>query len=173
MTTIVLLSSEAKNLQDQSLLAAERHFAAEGPWYYLNYWLGVPSTSLAAIAGAAGLSQLTNSGIVAGAIAVVVSVLTGLLTFLDPHKKGDTFHRFAKEYEALYHAAGFFCRVESQTEDADPVKLLAELRKLTKRFDELNRDSPAISLRAQRHADKNISNCTGEVVVYREDKVEH
>lgn len=170
MLTIDELRIEAKELQGQSLTAAERHFAAEGPWYYLNYWLGVPSSVFAAIAGATGLSQLPNSGFVAGIIALVVAGLTALLTLLDPSKKGDIFHRFAKEYEILYHEVGYFHRVESRTEKAEPAKLLAQLKKLVTRFNELNRDSPAISIRAQRRADKNLANGTGEVVVFGENQ---
>ena len=119
------------------MLAAERHYAAEGPWYHLNYWLGIQSAVLAGLAGAAGLSQVTNSGVIAAVISFVVAALALLLTFLQPIRKADTFHRFAKGYEKLYNEIGYFYRVQSKVKGTDMADLLSALDRFTKTFNKL------------------------------------
>ena len=166
--TLEDLRAAAKGLQDRCLLAAERHYAAEGPWYHLNYWLGIPSVVLAGVAGAVGLSQVTNSGVIAAGISFVVAALALLLTFLEPTRRADTFHRFAKGYEKLYNKIGYFYRVQSKVKDTDMRDLRSALHKFTKTFNKLNKDSPAISLRAQKCAKVNIAKGTGEVVTESE-----
>jgi hypothetical protein len=158
------IRAEAKRISDASLLAAERHYAAETPWYNWNYILGVPSTILAALAGAAAFSKLNHSEIVAGSISIVVAILSSLTTFLDPHKKATAHHQSAKDYEALYHNAGFFYRVQSLGEKVEPTKLEQKLETLVSKLNELNRNSPAIPGSAYKIANQKIKENRGEVV---------
>jgi hypothetical protein len=153
--------AEAKRIREASLWAAERHYAAETPWYYWNYALGIPSTILAAAAGVAAFSKMASS---AGVVSILVAVLSSLTTFLDPHKKASVHHMAAKEYEALYHRAGYFYRVECLTDKVVPRDLETKLSALESKFSELNRNSPAIPGRAYRTAEQKIKNNTGEVV---------
>ena len=110
------------------------------------------------------MSQISNSGLLAGGISLLVAVLTSLLTFLSPTKKADTFHHFAKEYESLYHSIGAFYRLFSRLENVEIDEALEKLQAFIERFNDLNRQSPAISLRAQRIAEKRLASGTGEVV---------
>jgi hypothetical protein len=162
--TIDRMRAEAKRIKEASLLAAERHYAAETPWYHWNYSLGIPSTVLAAVAGAAAFSKQAHSEFVAGGISIVVAVLSSLNTFLDPHKRASSHHASAKDYEALYHSAGFFYRIESLNESSDTKDLAQKLTALNSTFSELNKNSLAISGRAYRIADGNIQEKRGEVV---------
>jgi hypothetical protein len=155
------MRAEAKRIKEASLLAAERHYAAETPWYHWNYSLGIPSTVLAAAAGAAAFSKY---GVVAGGISIVVAVLSSLTTFLDPNKRASIHHASAKAYEALYHSAGFFYRFESLNDNADTEDLEQKLSALNSAFLELNKSSAAIGGRAYRIADENIKEKRGEVV---------
>ena len=52
--------NEAAHVRKAALEAAERHYAAETPWYYMIYWLGIPSTILSAIAGAAAFPKIQS-----------------------------------------------------------------------------------------------------------------
>lgn len=158
------MRSEAKRIREACLLAAERQYAAETPWYHWNYWLGIPSTILAAIAGAAAFSRLTNSEFVAGGIAIVVAILSALTTFLDPNKRASTHHTAAKAYETLYHSAGFFYRFESLNDLGDPKDLEKTLSALQAMFLELNKNSVAISGNAYKVAARKIAGNNGEVV---------
>jgi hypothetical protein len=144
---------EALRIELASLLAAERHYAAETPWYHWNLIIGIPSTVLAAVAGAAAFSKLANSEIVAGSISIVVAVLSGLITFVDPKKNFADHHASAKGYEALYHQAGLFYRVESRPTHTTEAELLEKLKELSSEFDRLNTQSQPISGQAYKHAD--------------------
>jgi hypothetical protein len=163
MADIETLKTETEQLRNKSLTAAERHYAAETPWYHANYWFGIPAIMLAGVAGAAAFAKLDPTGIVSGVISTVVAVLSGLMTFLDPSKKADTHHRFAKAYERLYHETGFFSRVALHAETTPVSDLEKQLLALTAKFMDLNTTSPAISGRAQRVARGKLAENTGEV----------
>ena len=158
------IRQEAKRIQEQSLWAAERHYAAETPWYIWNYLLGIPTTILAAVAGAAAFSKVNNSEFVAGCISILVAILTSLITLLDPHKKASIHHNSAKAYETLYHNSDFFYRIESLNEMVDLQELEKKLHDLNSKLNELNQSSPAIPGRAYRIAEQNIKAGKGEVI---------
>jgi hypothetical protein len=161
---VELFRDEAKRVRLTALLAAERHYAAETPWYHMVYYLGIPSTILSAVAGAAAFSKIEKSEIVAGSISIIVAILTSLMTFLDPTKKAELYHATAKSYEGLYHQSGYFGRVELAKENPDINKCEEALKLLIAKLNELNESSPSIPGRAYRIAEKNIINNRGEVV---------
>ena len=111
-TPLERIRSEAKRIEKESRIAAERHYASETPWFQWTYFLGIPSTLLAGIASAAAFKQLAN-GTVAGIVSIFVAVLSGLITFLNPNQKANAHHASAKGFEAVFRKAGFFYRVES------------------------------------------------------------
>lgn len=157
------IRAEALSIANASLLAAERHYASEGPWYYTLYWIGLPTACLSALAGAAAFSDPSNSKI-AGFISLLVTILTAIMTFLDPSSKAGTHHTTAKAYEALYHTAGVFYRVESQKTELEPAKAEEVLKELVDRFNEINKSSPAVPGFALKRAGKLITEGKGEVV---------
>jgi hypothetical protein len=160
-------------IQQESLLAAERHYAAETIWYHTNFWLGIPSTVLAAIAGAAAFSKIANSEFVAGSIAILVAILTSLTTFIDPKKTFTAHHLAAKEFESLYHQAGFFYRLVSHgaISDAELEKRLEELRST---FIQHCKQSLPISGAAHKHAYAVIAGkIPGEVLRTAETTANH
>jgi hypothetical protein len=168
-TILERLRREADWIRDASLHAAERHYAAETPWFYSAYCLGLPSVICSAVAGVAAFSELQHGKVLAGVLSIVVAVLSALVTFLDPHRKASAYHLSAKGYEALYHQAGYFLRIESLREDA-PIKEVDEtLGKLMSEFKKLNEHSLPISGRAYRVAEQKIRTGRGEVVRASQD----
>ncbi|HEY9826674.1 MAG TPA: SLATT domain-containing protein [Stenomitos sp.] len=157
------IRNEAKHIHGASYWAAERHYAAETPWYQANYWLGVPSVILAAIASASAFSNW-KSGVAAGILSIAVAVLSSLNTFLNPNKKANAHHSSAKADESLYHAVGYFYRIESLKDGANVTELEKRLTKLSKDLDDLNKNSSELSGRAYRIAEEKIKNNRGEVV---------
>lgn len=148
----------------QSFLAAERHYAAETPWYQMNYWLGIPSSLLAALAGASAVPKLGAPDWLPVAAGLLAASLTSLLTFLDPHKSAGAHHSSGRSYEALYHAAGFFERFELVVDGVDASSLRTRLSKLNTDFDELLRSSPAVPGRAYIIVNNNLKKGNGEVL---------
>jgi hypothetical protein len=142
--SVDLFREEAKHIRLTALLAAERHYASETPWYHMVYYLGIPSTILSAVAGAAAFSKIEKSEIVAGSISIIVAILTSLMTFLDPTKKAELYHSTAKSYEVLYHQSGYFGRVDLAKENPDISKCEETLASLVAQLNELNKSSPSI-----------------------------
>lgn len=154
---------EAARIENESLHAAERQFAAKTPWIHLNLALGLPSTALAAVAGAAAFSRLSHSDIVAGCISISVAVLTALSTFLDPAKRSNFHAAAGKKYQELYNEARFFSRIEL-LEDRTDQQLTESLKNLVARLNELNQTSPSTPSRAYRIADQRLRTGDGEVL---------
>ena len=164
-----LLQVEAQRIAQQCLLAAERHYAAETPWYHMNYWIGIPSALLAAVAGTSAVPKLGMPEWLPVAAGLLAASLTSLLTFLDPHKRASVHHTTARNYEALYHAASFFARFELVEEAADTGALRTKLLKLNADFNELLKSSPAIPGHAYTAATKNLIDRDGEVLQFNEE----
>jgi hypothetical protein len=147
--------AEADYIRKAALVGAERHYAAETPWYYAIYWLGIPSTILSAIAGAAAFSDIKDySKWVAGACALAAAIFSALMTFLDPNKKAGAHHTTAKEYEVLYNRCGYFRRVELNDHEVDGRKAAESLKELSTALSKLNAASPAVSGRCHKAAER-------------------
>ncbi len=63
-----------------------RAFNAENTCVRRNYWLGVPATALGAVAG---VTLIKRQPELASVLMFVASLLTGLMTFLNPITCGD------------------------------------------------------------------------------------
>ena len=57
---ISALCREAERLEEDALYSSKGHFNAEDTWVRRNYWLGMPTTALGAIAGAALIKSRLN-----------------------------------------------------------------------------------------------------------------
>lgn len=163
------IKDEAKHLVALCLLAAERHYAAETPWYHVNYYLGIPSMIVAAIAGATALSTFAGHEWVTAGIALLAAALSALLTFLDPYKRASVHHTTARGYEAIYHAAGRFLRLNLTKDNLEPDVIEKTLAAFTTKFDELLQSSPALPESAYKTAEQNLRNGRGEVLRVLDD----
>ena len=90
---IAALRREAERLEEDATYSSKGHFNAEDTWVRRNYWLRIPATALAAIAGA---TLIKSQSELASAFALLASLLTGLMTFLKPNER------------AAMHSNGFF-----------------------------------------------------------------
>ena len=162
--TIALVQAEAARVEEQCLVAAERHYAAETPWYHMNYFLGLPSAILALVAGTTALPKLGAPDWIPVTAGLLAAALTALLTFLDPNKRASVHHTCARSFETLYQAAGFLSRYEVQIYVEKPAALQDRLTKLNNDFTELLRSSPAIPGHAYRSAAAHLAAGTGEVL---------
>jgi hypothetical protein len=166
LEAIELLRVEANRIAEQCLLAAERHYASETPWYGVNYVLGLPSAFLAAVAGATAVQKLGAPEWLPIASGLLAAVLTSLLTFLDPYKRASVHHSTARNYETLYHGASFFGRFEIAQADSDLEGQRTRLLKLNADFNDLLKSSPAIPNHAYRTAAKALKDGRGEVLQF-------
>lgn len=160
------LKNGLNGLIHKCLVSAENHYASEGAWISLKYTLGVPSALLAAIAGAAGLTELfqpLDGKIIAGVLASCAAVFTAASTFLDPNQRALAHTTAAKAFHALYEKAGTW-QVEFATVPSSPADALTKYAALMEAYTQLVKSSPPIPGRAYRKAQANLDDGVGEVV---------
>lgn len=134
------LSREAQRIEEDATYSSKSHFNAEQIWERCHYWLGVPATVCAAIAGGALFKSHDEVG---SAFALLASLLTGLMTFLKPNERA-TMHRVsAGQFLALRNDARIFREIELL--QANRWEECAErLKTLSATCNELNQKGPSI-----------------------------
>ena len=137
---ISALCREAERIEEDATYSSKCHFNAGGTWERRHYWLGIPATALAAIAGAALIKTQPE---LASIFALVASLLTGLMTFLKPNERAAIHRAAAGQFLALRNDARYFREIELlQTDRLD--ELLEKLKTLSATRNELNQTSPSI-----------------------------
>jgi len=162
------LLAEADHLRRVALFAAERHYAAETPWFYSVYWFNLPVMVLSAIAGLVAFMEFPWRQEVAASISMIVAALAALATYLDPRTKANQHHALAKAFESLYHEIGLYSRVLAVAENAER-KDLWRIKAFTKEFLRLMRSTPPVPARIYRRARKNLASGKGEVAKHAAD----
>lgn len=137
---IAALRREAERIEEDATYSSKSHFNAEDTWVRRHYWLGVPATALAAIAGAALVKSQPEW---ASALTLLASLLTGLMTFLKPNERAAMHRAAAGQFLALKNDARLFREVDLlQVHQLD--ELPGRLKALSATRNELNQKSPSI-----------------------------
>jgi hypothetical protein len=101
---------------------------------------------------------LNEGTAIAGALALTVTTLTAVTTFLNPSERSNAHLRSGNEYLALQNRVRRFRRVEAATSTQGLRPLVRQLARLSDGLDELNRTSPQVSRwlyeRARRQTDE-------------------
>ena len=133
---------EAKRIVEDALHSAKGHFAAASRWTSLHFWVGLVSTVFAAVAGASAFTNTDEGSIIAGILAVVVSILTACLTFVKPNNRAAQHLASANAYLSLRNNTRIFAEITIATLD-DP-NASTTLKELSDRRNYLNESSPLI-----------------------------
>ena len=137
---LAALRREAERIEEDATYSSKSHFNAEDTWVRRHYWLGIPATALAAIAGAA-LSKSQPEW--ASALTLLASLLTGLMTFLKPNERAAVHRAAAGQFLTLKNDARLFREVEL-LQTAQAAELPEKLKALSSTRNELNQKSPSI-----------------------------
>lgn len=164
------LIKEARRIEEDSLYSAKGHFVAANFWTNFHLWIGVPTAILAAIAGASALSQFDNHNIIAGILAIIVTALTAVTTFLNPNEKANSHRNAGNKYNSLRNKARIFCEIDSYGEDSEQ-EITKQLKELAKQRDELNQNSSQIPRWAYKKARKGIEEGETEYKVDEKNKI--
>jgi hypothetical protein len=148
-----VLASEAEFVEVRTAMTARTHFMAASFWGRAQLGLGSLAAVLSAIAGASALSDLSNSNVVAGVLALAVTTLTAVTTFLNPSERADGHTRAGNAYLALENRARLFHRLELRSGKAEK-ELGRQLIRLVGDLNDLNRSSPQAPNRMFRKASK-------------------
>lgn len=158
------LTMEAQRIEEDTEHSFKSHYNAATRWARYHLSIGLPSALLAAIAGAAAFKNHLE---VAGALALVSTALTTILTFLKPSERAEMHRSAAGQYQALRNQARLFREI-GLLADASPEDAKARLYELAKSRDELNHSSPAIARCDYELAKKDIDSGRAR---YRVDEV--
>lgn len=145
---------EVKRIEEDSTYSSKGHFYAAQFWSSLNFWMGIPTTIMAAVAGASALSQFPHHQVIAGALALLVSALSAVSTFINPNEKAARHYSSGNRYNSLRNRTRIFGEVGMERLGDD--KLFMQLEKLNTERDELNEKSPQIPKWAFDRAKKGI-----------------
>lgn len=159
------LSDEARRLEEDTEHSFKGHYNASARWAAYHLWIGLPSALSAAVAGAAAFKHESEW---AGALALLSTALTTVLTFLKPSEQSEMHKTVAGQYQALRNKARFFREIEL-SDGLAAVEAKNRLLELTNARDELNQTSPAISRCDYEKAKKDIDSGRAS---YRADRTD-
>lgn len=138
---------EAKRLEESTLYSMKGHHCAASGWSNRHLWLGLPVVIISALVGAATFSQYAETypaiKVIAGLLSLLVAVLSGITTFLNPNDRENAHLGAAHGFDELNNDSRLFWSVDCWQEDSDAV-LTTKLKELVDRKKELNSKSPQI-----------------------------
>jgi hypothetical protein len=141
-----ILRSEAKIVEMRTAISGRAHFGSSTYWANVHLAVGGLAAVLSAIAGASALSDVAGSYLVAGSLALTVTTLTAVATFLNPSKRANSHLRAGNAYLALENRARLFYKLHllvAKPEDDQPRQLM----RIVDELNELNTRSPQPSPR--------------------------
>jgi len=144
--------TEAKRLEEDTLYSAKGHFEAATRWERFNLAVGLLATVAAALAA---VFTLSHNDVVVILLAVLVSISSGVITFLNPNKIAASHHRAGTEYNAIRNKARIFYEIECRSGDATD-HLTAELKDMSRQRDGLSVKSPSVPRWAFENARRGI-----------------
>jgi hypothetical protein len=126
-------------------------------WGKVNLSIGVPNTIIAAIAGASALSNFSNSNIVAGILSIIVSVLSGLLTFLNPSDRAKSHMQAFTEFQRLCQRLNMM-KIDLANEDGGVIsdELRRKIEDMFEKLHDLRSVSPMIPVWAYKVAKSEV-----------------
>jgi hypothetical protein len=139
---------EAKRLEERTRDSMKGHHCAAESWNKRSLQLGIPSVIISTIISGAVFVQAAKDiwwlGIVAGILSILVALLTGMTTFLNPNEKENAHLTAANAYDRLNNDARMFWSIECWQANSSEEVLTAKLTELVERKNKLNSDSPQV-----------------------------
>lgn len=148
MLPIEVIKRESGELEVEAAVLAEAHRLSCRRWSRRTLKLGLPSTGLAAVAGATAFTAQVPYWMI-GLIASVVAVLSAINTFLSPSDRAAAYRSASATFSELRRSANLLKDVETHLVDAqdhDAVSgLVAALKDLNHRMNEAEQAAPTTS----------------------------
>jgi hypothetical protein len=158
---------EAKRIEENAQYSSKGHFAAAHFWKNFHLWIGIPIVLFSAIAGASALSKFDPSHIIAGVLSIIVTALSGVLTFINPNKNENIHFNAGNNFDSLQNKVRMFWTIDCWKGEAEEV-LTEKLKNFSEQKDRLNQSCPQIPKWAYNKAKKGIQEGEAE---YRADKL--
>lgn len=153
ISPVSAIGMEAQRVEEDCLYSSRGHFGAAKRWAQAHFWLGLPASVIAALAGATAVSSHPYAAV---SLAAVVTALTATLTFLNPSDKASVHHAAGTRFNTVRNEARRFREVTLRMQ-GETAGLAAQLADLAKQRDVLNENSPQIPRWAFLDARRSIS----------------
>lgn len=144
---------ELDRLEESAKWSSQGQFEQAKRWRGVNLSLGIPTSVLAAVAGATALADVAN-GLVAGILALLAAAFGAVLTTVNASHRQNQASGAANAYLEIQTKARQFREIDLAYAPLDDAR--AELAELTARRDEQNKTAEPISKAAYKKAKKNI-----------------
>jgi hypothetical protein len=154
---------EALRIEEDCIYSSKGHFNSAEFWARIHLWIGIPTAVLSAIASG---SAFQNLGQVAGSLAIIVTALTAVATFLDPNQRAAAHRTAGNQYLSLRNLTRIFRELEIENGAADDLK--ARITQLAANRDSLNEACPSIPTWAYKAAKAGIESGEGAHQVDKE-----
>src|SRR3990167_9078414 len=155
---------EAKRIEEALLYSSKGHFSASHFWSNFHLWIGIPMVLFSAVAGASALSQFDPNHIIAGLFSIIVAVLSGVMTFLNPNEKVSAHVNAGNNYDSLMNKIRMFWSIDCWRDESEQV-LTEKLKYFSEQKDKLNQTCPQIPRWAYNIAKRGIKDGEGDYVV--------
>lgn len=146
------LIDESARVEEDCLFSAKGHFEAAALWGRAHYWIGIPATVLAAVAGGSAVADHTG---IAAAVGLVVTALSALAVFLNPSDRAHQHHTAGTRFNEVRNVARILRLIDLRAPSPDD-DLVARLKQCGAKRDELNKASPPIPRWAFQRARRSI-----------------
>lgn len=111
-------------------------------WNRVHFWLGIPSTTAATIAGATSLGAFPYHEVIAALLAILAAALTALQTFLNPNQRATEYEEYSRKFNALCSDIRLYARYEHQEQSYPDV--IKRVKELNERLHALDQESPIL-----------------------------
>lgn len=144
--TEMAIDSEARRIEREAGCAAVAHRMATSAWRGVYMALGVPTTALAAVAGA---SALADYKVLAAVLALLATVASALMNFLNPAAQVAEHGRATGRFRAIENRARVFWEITCAS-DVPVERLRHDLAQLIDDWSKVIEASPPLFERFHR-----------------------
>ena len=159
------IMKESQRIEESALYSSKGHFSASYFWTNFHLCIGIPMVILAAIAGS---SFVSNNNLIGGILAIIVAVLSAVMTFLNPNERASSHLNAGNSYDALQNEVRMFRTIDCWREDSEQI-LTERLKNYSKHKDKLNQGAPQIPWWAYRIAKRGIKAGEGRYEIDKEE----
>jgi hypothetical protein len=146
--TAAAIDSEARRIERETGCAALAHRMATSAWRKVYFALGVPTTALAAVAGA---SALAHYRITAAVLALLAAIASALMSFTNPAGQVAEHRRASAGYQTIANRARLLWEISCVGETGIE-SLRQELDELIEGWSKTNEGSPPLFESIRRRA---------------------
>lgn len=148
------ISLELSRVEESARYSAQNQFEMAKQWKGVNWFLGIPASVLAAIAGGAALASTTGR-VFAGVVALVSAGFGAILTTVNAAHRMNQASSAANAYLEIQTAARQAREIDlPHQQDLDEAR--SALAELTARRDEQNKTAEVPNRWARKRAQKNL-----------------